>query len=68
MFTLSLRRGELVFRKAASCSQSFRFGGWAMVEMNFSELKVKLVSPENQLVTLGSNWRAPKLVTPACQW
>ena len=46
MFTLSLRRGELVFRKAASCSQSLCFGGWAMVEMNFSEFKVKLVSPQ----------------------
>ena len=46
MFTLSLRRRELVFRKAASCSQSLCFGAWAMVEMNFSEFKVKLVSPQ----------------------
>ena len=46
MLTLSPRRGELVFRKAASSSQSLCFGGWAMVKMNFSEFKVKLVSPQ----------------------
>lgn len=45
MFTLSILQGEWMCRKAAPCSESFRFGDWAVVRMAFSKFKVKLVSP-----------------------